>query len=64
MGCIISVIPPVNVPELKTGKCIIPVIPELASELYSGKYDPDYGSDNVKKIVERQFGDLFYKKGT
>lgn len=63
MGGIISVIPPVNVPELKTGKCIIPVIPELASELDSGKYDPDYGSANVKEIVERQRGDLFDEKG-
>ncbi|EAB7739593.1 hypothetical protein B5864_13740 [Salmonella enterica] len=63
MGGIISVIPPVNVPELKTGECIIPVIPELVSELDTGEYDPDYGSANVKKIVERQFGDLFDGKG-
>ncbi|HCM1918391.1 TPA: hypothetical protein N3A33_004400 [Salmonella enterica subsp. salamae serovar 28:r:e,n,z15] len=63
MGSIISVIPPVNVPELKTGECIIPVIPELVSELDTGEYDPDYGSANVKKIVERQFGDLFDEKG-
>lgn len=63
MGGIISVIPPVNVPELKTGECIIPVIPELVSELDTGEYDPDYGSANVKKIVERQFGDLFDEKG-
>lgn len=63
MGGVISVIPPVNVSGLKTGECIIPVIPDLASELDSGKYDPDYGSANVKKIVERQFGDLFDEKG-
>lgn len=63
MGGVISVIPPVNVSGLKTGGCIIPVIPELASELDSGKYDPDYGSANVKKIVERQFGYLFDEKG-
>lgn len=63
MGGVISVIPPVNVSGLKTGECIIPVIPELASELDSGKYDPDYGSVNVRKIVERQFGDLFDEKG-
>ncbi|EBR4566345.1 TPA: hypothetical protein ACS50C_004936 [Salmonella enterica] len=63
MGGIISVIPHVNYPELKTGECIIPVIPELVSELDAGTYDPDYGSVNVKKIVERQFGDLFDEKG-
>ncbi|EAP9508678.1 hypothetical protein L1O59_004768 [Salmonella enterica] len=63
MGGIISVIPPVNVPELKTGECIIPVIQELVSELDTGEYDPDSGSANVKKIVERQFGDLFDGKG-
>lgn len=39
------------------------MIPDLASELDSGKYDPDYGPANVKKIVERQFGDLFDEKG-
>lgn len=63
MGGVISVIPPVNVSGLKTGGCIIPVIPELVSELDTGEYDPDYGSANVKKIVERQFGDLFDEKG-
>ncbi|EFS2651685.1 hypothetical protein HX362_004603 [Salmonella enterica] len=41
---------------------IISVIPELVSELDAGTYDPDYGSVNVKKIVEMQFGDLFDEK--
>lgn len=60
---IISVIPHVNYPELKAGECIIPVIPELVSELDAGTYDSDYCSVNVKKIVERQFGDLIDEKG-
>lgn len=62
MGGILSVIPPINVPELKTGEFIIPVIPELAGELEGGIYDADTPVD-VSKIVKRRFGDLFDKNG-
>ncbi|EBI1833980.1 hypothetical protein FK088_16945 [Salmonella enterica] len=62
MGGILSVIPPVNVPELKTGECIIPVIPELAGEREAGIYDADTPVD-VSKIVKRRFWYLFNKNG-
>lgn len=61
MRGIIRVMPTENNLRVKTGGCIIPILPEVIEEIKSGAYDPD--NEDIEKMVKRQCGDLFDKKG-
>ncbi|MEL0579104.1 hypothetical protein AACK17_11150 [Pectobacterium punjabense] len=63
MRGVIRVMPTENNLRVKTGEYIIPIPPELIEEIKSGYYDPDNDNEDIGKIVERQFGSLFDKKG-
>ncbi|RJL50215.1 hypothetical protein D5071_14465 [Pectobacterium carotovorum] len=64
MRGIIRVMPTENNLRVKAGEYIIPILPELIEEIKSGVYDPDNDNEDIEKIVERQFGNLFDKKVT
>lgn len=61
MRGVIRVMPVESNLKVKTGECFIPIIPELIEEIKSGAYDAD--NEDIEKMVQRQFGDLFDKEG-